>query len=289
MGLLKEAKHTQAFAKIGIYGFQGSGKTHTGILIAQGIAKAIGQNKIAFFDTETGSDWWADRLPGKTKLLVLKSSTFADIMRVIRECEQEGIGVLVIDSVTHIWTDLIDEYMRKKKKENLLFHDWKAIKGAWRKYARAFVNSKVHIIACGRAGFEYDMSNMASGEIKKTGTKMKAENEFNFEPHLVIEMESVKTENGLVNVAHVLKDRSDKINGMSFKMPTFKNFEKHFNALNLGGEHVGAVDGSHDPSLFSDNKKGKSAEQVVQEIDDGDPGPEPPPDVDRQQKMGDIV
>jgi hypothetical protein len=282
--LLQEAKNAQAFAKIGIYGFQGSGKTHTAMLIAQGIAQATGQDKIAFFDTETGSDWFANRMPKGMKLFVLKSSSYTDLMKVIRECEAANMP-LVIDSVTHVWNDLIDSYMesaKKKKSKNpdvLIFSDWKVIKAAWKRYTRLFVNSKVHIIACGRAGNEYDMSG---GDIKKTGTKMKAESEFNFEPHLVIEMEIEKLDGAINNIAVVRKDRSDTINGKWFRMPTFKNFKQHFDSLNIGGSHVGARDGDRDSDPFSD---GSGADQVLEKMEE----PPAPEEDERDEKPGDIV
>lgn len=84
---------------------------------------------------------------------------------------------------------------------------------------------------------------------------MKVESEFGFEPSLLIEMERVSQGHeagaGWLHRAHILKDRTDTINGKAFdfKKPpkayqagdwaqTFKPFEPVFNALNIGGTHV---------------------------------------------------
>src|SRR4051812_32554365 len=43
-----------------------------------------------------------------------------------------------------------------KKRSRLHFEDWGYLKSEWRKFTDRFVNSQLHIIVCGRAGFEYD-------------------------------------------------------------------------------------------------------------------------------------
>jgi len=132
------------------------------------------------------------------------------------------------------------------------------------------VNCRVHVIICGRAGYEYDydINEDGSKDLVKTGTKMKAEGEFGFEPSLVIEMErltqgkkeledikndrtsvaekrkkkqgvTVKIGSAWIHRAYILKDRTDSINGLFFDYPTFNDFMPHFKKLNLGGQHFG--------------------------------------------------
>src|SRR6185503_10075486 len=58
-----------------------------------------------------------------------------------------------------------------------------------------YLNSKLHIIICGRAGFDYDYEENEETQRKeliKTGIKMKTEGEFGFEPSLLVEMEAVQ-------------------------------------------------------------------------------------------------
>lgn len=262
-----------AYAKVGFFGFQGSGKTHTAMGIAFGICEAIGANRIAFFDTETGSDWWVARMPAVVELLVVKSRSFDDLCAVIQECEQEVIPVLIIDSITHVWRDLIESYTRKLHRKRLEFQDWNIVKGEWGRYTDLFINSRVHIMVCGRAGYEYDFDYNEDGtkDLIKTGTKMKSESEFGFEPSLVIEMERMsearqeienitdrrkkqahkpKIGSKWIHRAHVLKDRADKINGETFDNPTFDNFQPHFAALNIGGEHLGVDTSRTSEHLF---------------------------------------
>lgn len=271
MGLLQKAESTIAFFKCGILGFSGAGKSYTAALIALGILKAIANKKIAFLDTETGSDWLKPKFENEgIELFPVKSRSFSDLLTFIEECQSDGIGVAIIDSITHIWRDLCDSYDKKlNRKGRLQFQDWAVLKGEWKIYTDAFVNSTLHIIVCGRAGYEYDYDYNEDGtkDLIKTGTKMKVESEFGFEPSLVIEMERVTPSKQImdelkeisdaklkrqrkqtfkpqigskwIHRAHILKDRADVMNGQSFDNPTFENFKPHFDFLNIGGVHLG--------------------------------------------------
>lgn len=266
MSILKKAEHTMAYAKIGIMGFQGTGKTYTSALIAIGICNLTKNNKIAFFDSETGSDFMISMMREHgIEMYQVKSRAFKDLTQTIQEGEKDGFGVLIIDSITHVWKELCQSYDEKLKRHGRLqFQDWNLIKPTWqRDYVDLFLNSKIHIIVCGRAGYEYDYDFNEDGtkDLIKTGTRMKAESEFGFEPSLVIEMERVsenreevetikkdkqrkqtfrpKVGSQWIHRAHVLKDRSDTLDGKSFDDPTFDDFLPHFQTLNIGGQHLG--------------------------------------------------
>jgi hypothetical protein len=305
--LLKKAEKTLAYGKVGLFGFQGSGKSFTASEIASGLCKLVGNNKVAFFDTETGSDWFIEKLQGKgLEVFQVKSRSFNDLLTFLKECEENQIGVAIIDSVTHVWRELCDSYDKKlNRRGRLQFQDWNIIKKEWSNYTDAFVNSKIHIIVCGRAGYEYDtlIDEEGGKELLKTGTKMKAESEFGFEPHLVVEMErvvpekesmlgetnknkrmsaKVKIGSQWIHRAHVLKDRSDLINGQSFDNPSFEQFKPHFSCLNLGGNHLG-VDTSHNsqdrfdsqgrPEWKKDQERKQIAlEEMKAEVDKAFPG-----------------
>jgi hypothetical protein len=172
--------------------------------------------------------------------------------------EAEGTAsVLIIDSITHFWKELCDSYVIQKserlsKKQNrtvrarLEFQDWGYLKGEWGKFTDLYVNSALHIILCGRAGFEYDYFENDDGkkELEKTGVKMKAEGEMGFEPSLLVLMErQQKIESGSVESVWregtVLKDRSTLLDGKVFVDPKFVNFLPHIERLNLGSRQLG--------------------------------------------------
>lgn len=266
MGLFKDAENTMAFAKVGLLGFAGSGKTRTATEIAVGLHKAIGSNKpVCFLDTETGADWV---IPIFKKhnigLKVSKTRAFRDLAAGLKEAINI-CDILIIDSVTHYWVDIVESYKEKKKVNRLAFQDWGILKPMWANdFATPFVTQPLHIIVCGRAGFEYDYFEGDDGkmELYKTGTKMKAETEFGFEPSLLVEMERIKNPEAteeyqaaktkdaklraskkimagreFVRSATVLKDRADILDGRVFLNPTYEDFAPHWRFLNLGGEH----------------------------------------------------
>lgn len=271
MGLLQKATNEQAFLKAGILGFPGSGKTYTASMLAIGIAAALAEKKpVAFFDTETGSDFLIKRFEEeKIELLRLKSFAFVDLLQAGKEAEA-GCSVLIVDSITHIWRQLCEDYAKKKGIRRLQFQHWSEIKQTWAAWTNFYLNARLHIFVCGRAGYEYDFEAQDDGkkELIKVGTKMKVEGEFGFEPSLLIEMEraerSAKPGAGWIHRAHVLKDRTDTINGRSFDFQrnqdgyqpgayrvVFDAFNPVIQQLNIGGAHLGVDVTRNSEELFS--------------------------------------
>lgn len=245
MALFKKAEVTSSFLKMGIMGFAGSGKTFTSTSLAIGLTKLAGNGKPIFFlDTETGSDWIKPRVEAAgLELFTAKTRAFRDLLEAIREAETSA-SLLLVDSLTHFWVELTDAYMRKKNRTRLQFDDWASLKSEWRKFTDAFINSSLHIIVCGRAGFEYDYTvDEESGKknLEKTGIKMKAEGEMGYEPSLLVLMErrmemETRTDR---HFAKVIKDRSTLLDGKEFQNPTFESFLPHIQCLNLGGRQLG--------------------------------------------------
>lgn len=254
MKLLQPAINQTAFLKLGLQGFEGSGKTHLACDFAKGITKLVGGSKVGFYDTEKGSDFHIERFKAAgIELFVLRSRAFVDLLQVIKEAEEAKLSFLIIDSITHVWRELTNAYMRKKNITRMSMHHWVALKTEWSQFTNLYVNSKLHIAMCGRAGYEYDFDESDDGkkEIVKTGTKMKAEGETGFEPDLLIETLKVpiaeiiadpkakKLAKGFINRCVVIKDRSDKMNGAVIDRPTFEHFLPVIETIKIGGEHAG--------------------------------------------------
>lgn len=270
MGLFVPATNLQAFLKVGILGFQGSGKTFTGVDIAIGLHPYIKSTKpVMFLDTETGSDWALPRFQeAGIELLVAKTRAFKDLVQAFSEADGTA-DILIIDSVSHYWRELLESFKRSRHiSGRIAFHHWQPIKAEWQKFSDAFVNSALHVIVCGRAAWEYDYQEDEEGkkDLIKTGTRMRAEGEFGYEPSLVIEMERVRESTTLegkpvgkigarvLHRAHVLKDRrmdGASMDGASIDNPTFDDFLPHVEALNLGGRHLG-VDASRTSDDYFD-------------------------------------
>jgi hypothetical protein len=250
MGLFMKAESTSAFLKMGIMGFAGSGKTYTATSTAIGLVEHMrtvgveGAEKPVFFlDTETGSDWVKPQFEvADIPLFTAKTRAFKDLLAAVKEAEKDS-SLLLVDSISHFWKELCDAYMASKKRNRLQFEDWAFLKGEWGKFTDLFVNSSLHIILCGRAGYEYDYFQDEAGkkQLEKTGIKMKAEGEMGYEPSLLVlmeremDMETLKVH----RTASIIKDRSTAIDGRKFHNPTFESFMPHIKYLNLGGKQLG--------------------------------------------------
>jgi hypothetical protein len=232
-------------------------------------------------DTESGSDYLIplfknNNVPFHTD----KTRSFSELVDAVSVAEKEA-SVLIIDSITHFWSEIQDAYLKKTGRKRLTLADWGQIKSTWRIFTDAFLNSKCHIIVCGRARDVTDFQEEEDGtkQFVKVGTMMATEKNLAYEPSLLVEMvkemRPTKQKEGQMwnHTAYVLKDRSTLLEGKSFINPTFKEFEPFFNFLNIGGEHL-SVDTTHDSSaMFEDGNdrnyawKKKQCEIMVEEIE----------------------
>ena len=240
MSMLKKAENKAAFLKCGIYGRAGVGKTFTASLLAINLVKHFNLPKVvAFFDTEPAASYVLPLFQeaGIDLLVYDESRSLKSLMAFVRECEQENVQVIMIDSTSHVWRDAqksyLDKVNEKRKKQNkdpligLEFQHWGPIKEKWREFSDQFLFSKRHMIICGRAGEVYQyQKNEQTGkmELISTGQRMATEKELGHEPSLLIEMandrEEVRGVPRIVNYAWIEKDRFNRINGLRIKMPS---------------------------------------------------------------------
>lgn len=236
--MFKKLENNRPFLKMAFEGFAGDGKTYTSIEVAIGIHKLIASKKpIALFDTEKAlkSLGWKFDENGIEAVVNDENRSLAALGQAIKWCEEGNADILVIDSITHVWEEYLRAYMEEKKRNRLEFQDWMIIKPKWKQeFSTPFVMAKCHIIFTGRAGYEYETEIIKEEgkrdrkEIHKSGIKMKAENETAFEPDLLVLMEKkqdILTDKKLIwREATIIKDRTTRIDGQTFKNPTFEDF-----------------------------------------------------------------
>lgn len=274
MGLFQDAESTSAYAKVGVFGPQGSGKTFTSTEFAIGIVDLLKKKKLPgadkpvyFLDTETGSDWIIPRFKqAGIKLRSAKTRAFANLIAAVDEAEKNG-SVLIIDSISHFWREFTEAYARAKgRKRGLELWDWGFLKPEWAKFTTAFINSKLHIIIAGRAQSIYNTYVDDSGkkQIEVVDQRMAAEKEMGYEPSLLVEMLLKRTEDARqIRVARILKDRSTLIDGKEFEQPTFADFAPFVQSLNLGGAQMGVDSATSDDAIPKDGYDGAKAQVAV--------------------------
>jgi hypothetical protein len=289
MGILETLGTGQGYLKAGFLGFPKSGKTWTAMLLACGVREFFGlDGPIAMYDTEGGSEYIAEEIRRRTGMppLGLRSRKFDDLMEIGRECETSKISVLLVDSITHPWRELCDSYLkqvneRRKEKKlpaqlRLEFQDWNKIKPKWATWTDFYLNSRLHIVLCGRAGYEYDMEERddESGkkDLVKTGIKMKTEGEFGFEPSLLVQMERIQLREdgrltpGFTHHATIIGDRFNAIDGAEADNPGFDFFKPHVAMLKAGVHAPIATGAQSDFGLDADGDDGATRERKLRVI-----------------------
>src|SRR5436190_444371 len=225
---LQKLANEQGYLKAGFLGFPKSGKTFTSVKLAIGTIKLFKlDGPVALFDTESGSNYVADMIKSETgkDLLGVRARSFNALMQFAKDCITEKVSVAIVDSVSHPWSELMESYLvqlnEKRKAKGwaplakLEFQNWSSIKAIWEQWPTFFLNSPLHIIVCGRAGFTFEMEkDQETGrkELVKTGIKMRVESNFGFEPSLLVEMEREQLPDGdggfkIVHRATILGDR----------------------------------------------------------------------------------
>ena len=242
------------FIKIGIMGFAGDGKTTTAAMIAIGIHKKIKSKKpIAFYDTEKSARLLLP-LFQKEKIEVQtdENRSLIALKQDIDWCVAGGSDILIIDSMTHIWTTFVNTYKKQKNKSMLTMYDWGILKTMWYyQFSEQFVNANIHIVFTGRSGYEYENEEVQGEdgkvrkEINKTGVKMKVEGETAYEPDIFVFMEKIQdilsSKKKIYRIATVLKDRTRTIDGLVLnqdgkkKGPDFNDFLPAINVALANG------------------------------------------------------
>lgn len=224
-----KASNTKPFLKVALEGFAGSGKTNTAARLAIGLHKKIGSKKpIVMFDTEKASKFLISLFDeAKIELVVRESRTFADLEKTMDYMEQGYSDILIIDSISHVWEEVLASYKRDKNKEYIYLNDWGFIKPYWKsRFAERLVHDHYHVMLCGRAGYEYESERNDQNKLEtfKSGIKMRVEGETAYESDILILMERYedllkKDVKDVWRTATIIKDRSGLIDG---KMFTYK-------------------------------------------------------------------
>jgi hypothetical protein len=234
--------------KGGFFGDTGSGKTHTvAKFLSQFQKQYCPESQIAMYDSEPSAGYVAPmvkQITGKD-LLAFSSRSFADLLEFTNECVKKK-HIAIIDSITHPWRDLCQDYLEAKKSRvagaggnvntvRLSMKDWGPIKDMWNKFSELFVYSPLHIVIIGREGDVWDtvIDEEGKEEIKKTGVKMKTEKELGYEPSLLVQMQL----SGTKHLAFVTKERFNIMTGLtSSNNPDIEFFRPHLDMLNLNGQ-----------------------------------------------------
>lgn len=266
------------YLKATFQGFPKSGKSYTATQLMIGTRNRFGlKQPLAYLDTEGAVGYLERIIREGTGLAPVGARTrnVDDAVRLIQWAEAGNASGVVIDSVSHLWKNLCDGWLtdvnaaRKRARKDVLarlpFSAWGPLKAKWGEFMDVFLTSRVHVVLCGRAAFEYDFTENEAGEseLRKSGVKIVAEKETGYESSLLVEMERVQRRDGgmdVSSVAHravVLGDRFGVIDGRTCDDPTFAFFEPHVALLDPSAH--AAVETQAHPSVVNEDGEAREA------------------------------
>ena len=158
---LRQAERKKAKLRIGMFGPSGSGKTMSALLLAKGLCGDW--SKIAIIDTENGS---ADLYSHLGPYVVGKLEapfTPEKYIEAIRACENAGMEVIIVDSITHEWAGeggILEESDKLGASSKNSFTVWGKLTPRHNRFIEAIVSSSVNMICCGRSKQDYVLNQV---------------------------------------------------------------------------------------------------------------------------------
>ena len=196
-----KATKEQAKLRLALFGPSGSGKTYTGLRMATGLG-----GKIALIDTERGSaSKYADRF--KFDVLELVKQDIDTYVQAIEAAQAAGYDVLIIDSLTHAWHELLGEVdkLAATKFRGNTWSAWSEGTPKQRQLVDAILSFDGHVIATMRTKTEWLVETSSDGKMKplRVGLAPQQGKGIEYEFDLLMELTPD-------HVASVLKDRTGK-------------------------------------------------------------------------------
>lgn len=210
---LTKATRRKVKLKIGLAGVSGGGKTYSALLLAKGLAGSF--DKVAVIDTENGSADLYAHLGDYSTLTLDAPFSPEKYIEAIKMCEDAGVEVIVIDSMTHEWAGS-GGCLEIQEKLGGRYQDWAKVKPRHRKFLDTILASPCHVITTVRSKQDYAM-NVENGKSRVTKLGMKQVTEEGFEYELTLSFDV-----SLNHLASTSKDRT----GMFTDKPEFMITEK---------------------------------------------------------------
>lgn len=189
---------------MGLQGPSGSGKTYSALLVASGLSSSW--DKIAVIDTENHSAELYAHL-GAYKVLNLQVPfTPESYISAIEICEQAGMEVIILDSVTHEWEYLLDYHASLAGNS---FTNWGKVTPRHNAFIQRILSSSCHILCTIRTKTDYVLQEKNGKMVpEKVGMKSVQRDGLDYELTVVFDLD-------LKNHATASKDRT----GLFFGRP----------------------------------------------------------------------
>src|SRR5210317_799609 len=211
---LHQAQRKQAKIKLALQGPSGSGKTMSALLLTSGITD---WSKIAVIDTENHSaDLYAHL--GQFNVLALSQPfTPERYITAISTCEEAGMEVIIIDSVSHEWEGTGGILSIHGAMAGNSFTNWNKVTPRHNAFVQKILQSNCHIISTIRTKTDYALSEKNGKMVpEKIGLKGITRDGLDYEFTIVFDLD-------IKHFATASKDRT----GLFMDKPPYVITSKH--------------------------------------------------------------
>src|SRR5664280_773047 len=196
---LEQASRKRVKLRLNIASPSGFGKTYSSLLIAYGITGKW--QKIGVIDTENDSASLYSHLGEYKTLSLTPPYTPARYIEAIKTCEDAGMEVIIIDSITHVWKGQggLLEYQNSLGGR---YQDWAKATPLYQSWLNAILQSKCHIITTNRKKQGYNMITEGNKtKVEKAGLDDEIRDGYEYEMTVALE---------IINDKHMAKASKDR-------------------------------------------------------------------------------
>lgn len=215
-----DATRESILLRAGICGPTGSGKTKTGLILGTRMTERLGLGPLFVIDSENKSALRYAYSPRskqgyrfKHVAMPLDDYSPAAYVSAIDYCEEQGAGVIMIDSFSHAWNGIngvleqVDRITDNSRSRNAFSEGWKTMTPIHARLVQRLMSCGAHLIFTLRAKTDWVLQENERGkkEPMKVGLAPIAREGIEFEPDLFFDMTVPD------NVLVVSKSRCDRL------------------------------------------------------------------------------
>lgn len=183
---LRQSERKKANIKMALQGSAGSGKTYSSLLLAQGLTNG-NLSQVAIIDSENGSADLYAHLGSYNVLSMTPPFTPEKYVEAIDVCEKAGMQVIIIDSISHSWDELLDFH---SKLAGNSFTNWGKVTPRQKAFTDKLLQCNAHVIATMRTKQDYVLNQKDGKYIpEKVGLKAVQRDGLDYEFTLVFDID----------------------------------------------------------------------------------------------------